>query len=155
MDSTLMSDLTIEPSEGKRGIGLPPGTMTETHKLALKEGRERGQIVRHYLQAIESAKPRRGRPITPEGLRKSIEKIDADLAAEKDPLRKLDLVQSKIKKQKDLEELESPIDMVALEIEFVRVAKDYNDAKELSPEAWLELGVPREILRRAGILEHR
>ena len=85
-------------------------------------------------------------------MRKSIEKIDADLATEKDPLRKLDLVQSKIKKQKDLEELESPIDMVALENEFVGVAKDYNDSKELSPEAWIELGVPREVLRRAGIL---
>lgn len=155
MDSTLMSDLTSEPSGEKPRIGLPPGTMTESHRLALKEGRERGQIVRHYLQAIESTKPRRGRPITPEGLRKSIEKIDADLAAEKDPLRKLDLVQSKIKKQKDLEELESPIDLVALETEFIRVAKSYNDSKELSPEAWLELGVPREVLRRAGILEHR
>ena len=150
-----MSDQTSEPSGEKPRIGLPPGTMTQSHKLALKEGRERGQIVRHYLQAIESAKPRRGRPITPEGLRKSIEKIDADLATEKDPLRKLDLVQSKIKKQKDLEEIESPIDMVALETEFVRVAKDYNDSKELSPVAWLELGVPREVLRRAGILEHR
>ena len=150
-----MSDLTSEPSGEKPRIGLPPGTMTESHRLALKEGRERGQIVRHYLQAIESTKPRRGRPITPEGLRKSIEKIDADLAAEKDPLRKLDLVQSKIKTQKDLEELESPIDLVALETEFIRVAKSYNDSKELSPEAWLELGVPREVLRRAGILEHR
>jgi len=150
-----MSDLTSEPTERKPRIGLPPDTMTQSHKDALSEGRKRGQIVRHYLQAIESTKPRRGRPITPEGLRKSIEKIDADLAAEKDPLRKLDLVQSKIKKQKDLEELESPIDLVALETEFIRVAKSYNDSKELSPEAWLELGVPREVLRRAGILEHR
>ena len=147
-----MSDQTSEPSGDKPRIGLPPGTMTQSHKDALKDGRERGQIVRRYLNAIESAKPRRGRPITPEGLRKSIEKIDANLANEKDPLRKLDLVQSKIKKQKDLEEFESPIDMVALENEFVRVAKDYNDSKELSPEAWLELGVPRDVLRRAGIL---
>lgn len=147
-----MSDQTSEPSGEKPRIGLPPGTMTQSHKDALKDGRERGQIVRRYLNAIESAKPRRGRPITPEGLRKSIEKIDANLATEKDPLRKLDLVQSKIKKQKDLEEFESPIDMVALENEFVRVAKDYNDSKKLSPEAWLELGVPREVLRRAGLL---
>ena len=147
-----MSDQTSQPSGEKPRIGLPPGTMTQSHQLALKVGRERGQIVRRYLKAIESAKPRRGRPVTPEGLRKSIEKIDADLATEKDPLRKLDLVQSKIKKQKDLEEFESPIDMVALENEFIRVAKDYNDSKQLSPEAWLELGVPREVLRRAGIL---
>jgi len=147
-----MSDQTSQPSGEKPRIGLPPGTMTQSHQLALKVGRERGQIVRRYLKAIESAKPRRGRPVTPEGLRKSIEKIDTDLATEKDPLRKLDLVQSKIKKQKDLEEFESPIDMVALENEFIRVAKDYNDSKELSPEAWLELGVPREVLRRAGIL---
>ena len=147
-----MSDQTSQPSGEKPRIGFPPGKMTQSHKDALKDGRSRGQIVRRYLKAIESAKPRRGRPVTPEGLRKSIEKIDADLATEKDPLRKLDLVQSKIKKQKDLEEFESPIDMVALENEFIRVAKDYNDSKELSPEAWLELGVPREVLRRAGIL---
>ena len=147
-----MSDQTSQPSGESPRIGLPPGTMTPSHKLALKEGRERGQIVRRYLQAIESAKPRRGRPITAEGLRKSIKKIDADLTTEKDPLRKLDLVQSKIKKQKDLEELESPIDMVALENEFVGVATAYNDSKELSPEAWLELGVPRDVLRRAGIV---
>jgi hypothetical protein len=85
-------------------------------------------------------------------LRKRIADIDADLAVEKDPLRKLDLVQLKIKKEKELEELESPIDFVALENEFIAVAKTYNDAKELSPEAWLELGVPRDVLRRAGIM---
>ena len=147
-----MSDPTSESSEGKPRIGLPPGTMTDSHKRALKEGRNRGQIVRRYLHALESTKPKRGRPVTREGLKKSIEKIDASLATEKDPLRKLDLVQSKIKKQKELEDLESPIDLVALENEFIGVAKEYNDSKELSPEAWLELGVPREVLRRAGIL---
>lgn len=147
-----MSDPAAEPSEVKPRIGLPPGTMTPSHKLALKEGRERGQIVRRYLQAIAASKPKRGRPVTPEGLRKRISEIDAELAVEKDPLRKLDLVQLKIKKQKDLEELESPVDLEALEREFIGVAKAYNDSKELSPEAWLELGVSRDVLRRAGIV---
>ena len=152
MDSATMSDPTSEPSEGKPRIGLPPGTMTQSHKDALKEGRQRGQIVRRYLTALEAAKPKRGRPVTPDGLRKRIASIDDELANEKDPLRKLDLVQLKIKKQKDLEELESPTDLVALETEFVRVAKAYSDAKELSPDAWIELGVPRDVLKRAGIL---
>jgi len=126
--------------------------MTESHKRALREGRERGQIVRRYLKAIESTKPRRGRPITPEGLRKRIADIDTQLASESDPLRKLDLVQMKIKKQQELEELESPPDMKALEKDFVSVAKAYNDSKDLSPEAWIELGVSRDVLRRAGII---
>ena len=147
-----MSNQTSESSGEKPRIGFPPGKMTQSHKDALKDGRNRGQIVRRYLHALEATKPRRGRPVTPEGLKKSIEKIDANLATEKDPLRKLDLVQLKIKKQKELEEFESPIDLVALENEFIGVAKVYNDSKELSPEAWLELGVPREVLRRAGIL---
>lgn len=147
-----MSEQTSGPSEGKRRIGLPPGTMTDSHRRALKEGRERGQIVRRYLQAIETAKPKRGRPVTPEGLRKRIASLDTELANEKDPLRKLDLVQLKIKKQKDLEEFESPIDLVALETEFIRVAKEYNDSKGLSADAWIQLGVPREVLKRAGIL---
>jgi len=147
-----MSDQTSEASGEKPRIGLPPGVMTQSHKDALRVGRERGQIVRRYLQALEATKPRRGRPVTPEGLRKSIEKIESSLETEKDPLRKLDLVQAKIKKQQELDEFQSPIDLEAIEAEFVRVAKEYNDAKALSPEAWIELGVPREVLKRAGIL---
>ena len=152
MDSSTMSDKTSGTAAGKRPIGLPPGTMTESHKRALREGRERGQIVRKYLQAIESTKPRRGRPITPEGLRKRIADIDASIASETDPLRKLDLVQAKISKQRELEELENPTDHTAIEDEFVRVAKRYSESKDLSPEAWIELGVPKSVLKRARIL---
>lgn len=147
-----MSDTTSGPAAGKRPLGLPPGTMTESHKRALKEGRERGQIVRKYLQAIETSKPRRGRPITPDGLRRRIADIDTSLANETDPLRKLDLVQAKIRKQQELAELEQPTDIAAIEADFVRVAKRYSESKDLSPEAWLELGVPKAVLKRAGIV---
>jgi len=147
-----MSDQTSRTSAGKRPIGLQPGTMTESHKLALKEVRERGQIVRKYLQSIEATKPRRGRPITPDGLRKRIADLDAALANETDPLRKLELVQARISKQKELQELEQPTDLSGLEDEFVRVAKRYSESKDLSAEAWLELGVPKAVLKRAGIV---
>jgi hypothetical protein len=150
-----MSDPTPEPEAKKPRIGLPPGSMTPSHKEALKEGRKRGQTVRRYLKAIEETKPRRGRPVTPDGLRKRIAELDVAIMKESDPLRKLDLVETKIKKQKELEQLQSPIDITAIEEEFISVAKVYSDSKELSPEAWLELGVPRDVLRRAGIIEGR
>ncbi len=35
--------------------------MSADHKAALAKGRRRGRIVRRYLEALESTKPRRGR----------------------------------------------------------------------------------------------
>ena len=36
--------------------------MSEEHKAALAEGREQGRVVRRYLEALESQRPKRGRP---------------------------------------------------------------------------------------------
>lgn len=150
-----MTDETTDaasPEPEKRRVGLPPGTMTLAHKEALSEGRRRGRIVRTYLEALQRSKRPRGRPITREGLQKRIEEIGPRIEAERDPLEKLSLVQKKIDLQQQLKDLDEPVDISALEEEFVGVAAQYGEAKGISAEAWLELEVPRSVLKRAGIV---
>lgn len=150
---------TAEPetraaTKPKKRVGLPKGSMTKAHKDALAEGRRRGQIVREYLKAIADARPRRGRPITKEGLRKRIADLDRELKKDHDdPLKKLDLVQRRIDAQKKLDEFDAPVDLTAIEKKFVGVARAYGEAKGISAEAWLEMGVSREVLKRAKIVD--
>lgn len=135
----------------KRSVGLPPGTMTDEHKEALREGRRRGRIVRQYLEALAQARPRRGRPITREGLEKRIADTEKKIDGAKNPLEKLDLVQRKIDLQKQLALMDEPIDLAPLEEAFVLVAKEYGEVKKIDRAAWLELDVPKSVLDRAGI----
>ena len=135
-------------------VGLPPGSMTQAHKDALAAGRRRGQVVRDYLKAITDAKPKRGRPITKDGLRKKIAELDRELKKDHDdPLKKLDLVQKRIDAQKKFDAFDAPVDLTRIEKEFVKEAKAYGEAKGISAEAWLEMGVPRDVLKRAKILD--
>ena len=54
--------------------------MSAEHKAALAKGREEGRIVRQYLEALESTKPRRGRKRTPDSIRKRLATIEAAAA---------------------------------------------------------------------------
>lgn len=149
-----MNDETTAP-EGTppaKRVGLPPGSMTDEHKRALREGRERGRIVRAYLEALQRTTRGPGRPVTREGLEKRIDEIGRRIDAEKDPLEKLTLVQRKIDLQQQLKDLDQPSDISALEDAFVGIAAEYGTAKKISVEAWLELKVPRSVLKRAGIV---
>ncbi len=47
-------------------------TMSDEHKAALAEGREQGGVVRRYLEALESHRPKRGRKRTPESIAKRL-----------------------------------------------------------------------------------
>jgi hypothetical protein len=43
------------------------------------------------------------------------------------------------------------VDLSALEREFAKVAQAYSQRKGISYAAWRELGVPADVLKRAGI----
>jgi hypothetical protein len=133
-------------------VGLPPGRMTVAHKEALKEGRRRGRIVRAYLEALQKSTRGRGRPVTREGLERRIAELGPKIDAAPDPLAKLELVQKKIGLQQQLTDMDAPVDISDLEAQFITVAKEYGDAKNISVEAWRELKVPRLVLKRAGIV---
>ena len=124
--------------------------MTDSHKAALAKGREEGRIVRAYLEALESTKPRRGRKRTVDSIRKKLAAIEEELATAS-PLNRLHLVQEQRDLEAELAHSDQAVDVGALEKEFIRVAKDYSARKGLSYSAWRAVGVSATVLEKAGI----
>lgn len=125
-------------------------TMSDSHKAALAEGRELGRAVRLYLEALDSAKPKRGRKRTPESIQKRLDKIQGEVATA-DPAKRLSLVQERLDLEAELTTLSTSVDLGALEQAFVASAKRYSELKGISYTAWREVGVPASILKAAGM----
>ena len=49
--------------------------MSDDHKAALAQGRHESRVVREYLEALKSTKPKRGRKRTAESIQKRLDKI--------------------------------------------------------------------------------
>jgi uncharacterized protein YicC (UPF0701 family) len=130
----------------KRG----PKEISAEHKAAMATGRAEGRAIKSYLEALEDNKPRRGRRRTPESIAARLEKIEAEIA-DADPVKRLHLVQERRDLTDELAAMEEPVDMTALEEQFVIAAKGYSDRKGISYAAWREVGVPASVLERSGI----
>jgi hypothetical protein len=125
-------------------------TMTAAHKRALAEGRELGRAVRRYLDALDQNRPKRGRKRTSESIRRRLDAIAQQLDSAS-PLQRLQLVQERLDLTAELEQLDTKTDLSGLEADFVKAAKDYSQRKGISYAAWRELGVPADVLKKAGI----
>ena len=130
----------------KRG----PKEMTDSHKAALERGRAEGRIVRDYLEALRSNKPKRGRKRTADSINKRLAAIDAELAAAT-AIEELQLIQERRDLNAELESLDSGIDLGEIEDSFVSVAKGYGERKGISYASWRDVGVSAATLKRAGI----
>ena len=129
--------------------------MSDEHKAALAEGREQGRIVRRYLEALESHRPRRGRKRTPESITKRLASVDEQLASA-DPLTRLHLVQERLNLERELAALDGDgVDMGELEAVFVEVALAYSERKGITYEAWRSIGVDPRVLKAAWIPKDR
>ena len=124
--------------------------MTDEHKQALAEGRELGRAVRDYLEALEAHKPKRGRKRTPESVKKRLEVIEKQLP-EASPIKKVELVQERRDLTVELATMGTTVDISGLEKGFVKSAKTYSERKGISYSTWREVGVPAEVLKKAGI----
>jgi hypothetical protein len=127
-----------------------PKNITDEHKAAMAEGRAQGRAIKNYLEALENHQPRRGRRRTPDSINARLAKIDNELAGA-DPMKRLGLIQERLDLLAELEHLEAPVDMSALEEAFVIAAGGYSERKGISWAAWREVGVPAKVLERAGI----
>ena len=126
-------------------------SMSDEHKAALAEGREQGRVVRRYLEALESHRPKRGRKRTPESISKRLAAIDEQLATA-DPLNRLHLVQERLDLEREFAGSEGDgADLEELEVAFIEVAAAYGERKELTYEAWRSIGVAPRVLKAAGI----
>jgi hypothetical protein len=127
--------------------------MSKEHKEALARGRKEGRAIKAYLEAIGSRRP--GRPVTAETLRKRIAGLEEKVAAEADPLKRVDLVQARLDAEDQLARTEEVVDLEAVEADFVAMAKSYSERKGISYSAWREAGVPAPVLKQAGIARTR
>ena len=66
-------------------------------------------------------------------------------------MSRLQMVQDRMDLEAALEAAEAVVDMSALEEGFVLAAARYGERKGISHGAWREVGVPAELLKRAGI----
>jgi uncharacterized protein YicC (UPF0701 family) len=108
------------------------------------------RAIKQYLEALESNKPKRGRKRTPDSIAKRLERIDEELETASQ-VKKLTLTQERIDLNEELVTMEAPVDMSAIEDEFVEAAKAYGERKGITYAAWREVGVPAAVLKRAGI----
>ena len=115
-------------------------SMSDAHKAALAKGREEGRIVRQYLEALESTKPRRGRKRTPDSIRRRLTAIEAALPTA-DPLSRLHLVEEKQRLEAELSHSGDTVDLARL----------YGERKGISYSAWRTVGVSASVLQQAKI----
>jgi hypothetical protein len=124
--------------------------MTAEHKAALAEGRAQGKAVRDYLDALEQNKPKRGRKRTADSVRKRLAVVESALP-EAGGIKKLELIQERLDLTAELDSMDAKIDLSGLEKAFAKSAKGYAKRKGITYAAWRELGVPADVLKRAGI----
>jgi hypothetical protein len=125
--------------------------MSDEHKAALAAGRAQGLAVRSYLEALESTKPKRGRPRTADVIRQQLDAIPKAMETA-DAVGRLQLIQKRIDLEAELDRLSgNNVDIAGLENAFVEVAAAYSQAKGITYAAWREIGVDPAVLKRAGI----
>ena len=124
--------------------------MTDEHKQALAEGRELGKAVRDYLEALEQNKPKRGRKRTPDSVKKRLATIESALP-DASPIKKVELIQERSDLTVELATMGTKVDLSGLEKGFVKSAKTYSERKGITYSTWREVGVPADVLKRAGI----
>lgn len=140
----------MPPAPAQRTAKTPKQQMTPAHKKALAEGRKQSKAVRDYLEALRRNKPKRGRKRTPASIRKRLAAID-DALSEANAIQELELVQERRDLSEELAGLEAGDDLAGLEQGFVDNARAYAERKGISYASFRDVGVPAEVLRRAGI----
>lgn len=127
--------------------------MSKEHKEALAQGRKEARAIKAYLRAVEARGS--GRQPSKETLQSRLEKVNEKIEGADDPLKTVDLLQSKLDIEKALSRAEDQDDFDAIEAEFIENVKSYSERKGITYTAWREFGVPAKTLRAAGVPETR
>lgn len=127
-------------------------TMTDEHKAAIAAGRIETAAVRDYLEALESAKPKPGRRLSPEKLQARRDELNAELASgAHKPIKRLEAMQAVRDIEAQIEALQAEPDITAAEQGFVTHAAGFSRRRGIAYATWREYGVPADVLAQAGI----
>ncbi len=124
--------------------------MTDEHKAALAEGRNKAAPSRRYLEALELHKPKRGRKRTPDSIEKRLA-ASRRRSPRADPLKRRPAHPGTDRPRDELATKDVNVDLSGFEDEFVGAAAEYSERKGISYAAWREVGVPPPCSSRAGI----
>jgi hypothetical protein len=127
--------------------------MSKEHKEALARGRKEARAVKAYLKAIDTRSS--GRQPSKDTLQGRLDKINEKIRATEDPLKTVDLLQSKLDIAKALSQAGDQDDFEQTEKAFIQNVKHYSERKGITYTAWREFGVPAKVLRAAGLPETR
>lgn len=126
------------------------GPLTPEHLEALEIGRREGRVVKQYLEALEQHKPKRGRKRTVDTVKSRLTNVE-NMLVEANGIERLVLLQERIDLSAELDALQTKVDLVPIEDEFVAVAAAYSARKRIAYGTWREMGVAPAVLKRAGI----
>jgi uncharacterized Ntn-hydrolase superfamily protein len=129
-------------------------TMTAEHKAKLAQGRNESRIVSRYLEAISAGKGKRGRKRTPESINMQVAKIDREIE-EAPAIRRLELIQRRSDLESERDRLLAREDLAGVEKNFIKVARNYAKRTGITYGAFRSVGVPAEVLKKAGISRAR
>ena len=128
--------------------------MTAEHREANQRARDQNKAVGAYLSALEETRPRRGRRLTKESIQKKLDDIEEAFDAAT-PLKRVQLIQKRIDLEQALESMGETVPIEELEAQFVEMAGAYSKRKNISYQAWREMGVPAAVLKKADISYNR
>jgi hypothetical protein len=125
-------------------------TMSDDHKAALAAGRAQGKAIGDYLDAVAANKPKRGRKRTTDSVKRQLAEVEAKLKSASGTAR-VELAQRRRDLEVELAGMNASPDLTKLEAAFVKHAKGYAERKGVSHAAFREVGVPADVLVKAGI----
>lgn len=129
-----------------------PADSSSTHRASAAASREESFKVRAYLDALELQRPRRGPRLNADKIRTKLAKIEEELPTVS-TLRRLELIQEQLNLLKQLKSIENAADIKELENDFIAVAQSYAERRKVSAHAFRAVGVPQDVLTRAGIVD--
>lgn len=146
---------TVKKAAARASKRATPRKMSASHKQALSEGRAMSSTVDRYLAAINTPK-RRGRKVSKDTLAQRLvaARARAKIATGVDRVvaaQEVRDLQAKIAQSATT----SAVDLKSLEAAFVKVAKRFSDNRGIRYGAWRDVGVPADVLQRAGVARTR
>lgn len=127
---------------------MAPKTLSNSQKAAMAEGRREARIVETYLTSLERKQVQRARRSAAQ-INDELERIAASLESAT-AIERLALLQEREDLQREALEA-APEDDSELEAQYIAIARAYGERKGISYSTWREIGVPKEILKAAGI----
>lgn len=127
--------------------------LSEERLAKLAMGRAQSRIVSAYLRVLRESPPKRGRPRTADNAEREKVSIEKRIAAGKLPLTAELQARQKVKDlDREIALLQSRQSTTQrLEREFVAICAQYSQRRNLTREAWSEMGVPARVLRQCGL----